>query len=139
MSKHIFVTLPVRDVEKSRAFYTALGYGIDPKFSGENGACIVIGENIFLMLSTRDFFKQLTDKTICDTSTHVQALFALSADSREQIDELLGKVLAAGGREAHDPEEYGFMYQRAFYDLDGHGFAVNYFDEAGLPGAQQEN
>ncbi|MEZ5545114.1 MAG: glyoxalase/bleomycin resistance/extradiol dioxygenase family protein [Lysobacteraceae bacterium] len=125
MSKQIYITLPVRDVEKAKTFYTALGYAIDPKFSGDNAACIVIGENICLMLSGHDFFKQLANKDVCDTSTHMQALFALVADSREQVDELLGKVLAAGGREAHEPEEYGFMYQRAFHDLDGHGFAVN--------------
>ncbi len=134
MSKHIFINLPVRDLAKAKDFYAALGYAINPKFSGDNAACIVIGEHIALMLSVHEFFQGLTGKAVCDTSTHTEAVFALSADSREQVDALLGKVLAAGGREAHEPEEYDFMYQRAFYDLDGHGFAVNYFNEAAMPG-----
>lgn len=129
MSKQIFITLPVRDVEKSKAFYAAIGYAIDPRFGSDKGAGVVINENTFLMLSNRDFFKELASRDVCDTSTHAQALFALVADSREQVDELLGKALAAGGSEAHEPEDYGFMYQRAFRDLDGHGFAVNHMRE----------
>lgn len=138
MSQQVFINLPVRDLEKAKAFYTALGYTINPKFTNESGACIVVSQHIFFMLLARDFFQGFTDKAICDTSTHVEALFALSADSREQVDALMDKALAAGARETRDREDHGFMYQRSFADLDGHVFEIFHMNEAEFPGAQQE-
>lgn len=135
MPAQIFVNLPVRDLERSKAFYTALGYTINPKFTDANAASIVVSEHIFLMLLVHDFFKGFTDRAICDTSTHIEALLALSADSREQVDALLGKALAAGGRETRDPTDYGFMYQRSFADPDGHTFEIFHMNEAEFPGA----
>lgn len=139
MSKQIFVNLPVRDLEKAKAFYTALGYTINPKFTDANAACIVVSEHIFFMLLVHDFFKGFTDKTICDTSTHIEGIFALSTDSREQVDALMDKALAAGARESRAADDYGFMYQRSFTDPDGHAFEVFYMNEAEFPGKEQEN
>lgn len=138
MSQQVFINLPVRDLDKAKAFYAALGYSINPKFTNESGACVVVSEHAFFMLLTRSFFQGFTDKAICDTSTHIEALFALSADSREQVDALMGKALAAGARETSDREDHGFMYQRSFADLDGHVFEVFHMNEAEFPGAQQE-
>ena len=139
MTRMIFVNLPVRDLEKAKAFYTALGYAINPKFTDANAASIVVSEHIFFMLLVHDFFKGFTDKAICDTATHIEALFALSVDSRGQVDALMDKALAAGARETRDPSDYGFMYQRSFADPDGHVFEIFYMNEAEFPGAGQEN
>ena len=138
MSQQIFINLPVRDLEKAKAFHAALGHTINPKFTDGKGACIVVSEHIAFMLLVRDFFQGFTDKAICDTSTHVEALFALSTGSRGQVDALMDKALAAGARETRDREDFGFMYQRSFADPDGHVFEVFYMNEAEFPGTQQE-
>lgn len=135
MSKMIFVNLPVRDVEKAKAFYVALGYDINPQFTDENAACVVASEAIHFMLLKREFFQGFTDKAICDTATHLETLLALSADSRAEVDAMLGKAIGAGGREAGSPRDYGFMYQRSFTDLDGHTFEIAYMNMAEFPGA----
>ena len=139
MGERIFINLPVRDLEKAKAFYTALGYALNPKFTDGNAACVVVSEHICLMLLVHDLFKGFTDKAICDTATHIEALFALSTGSREQADALMEKALAAGARETRDADDYGFMYQRAFADPDGHTFEIFYMNEAEFPGAGQEN
>ena len=132
MSKKIFVNLPVADLAKAKAFYTALGYSINPKFSDDNAACVVISDTIYVMLLVNPFFQGFTAKAICDTATHIETLLALSAESRAEVDAIMQKALAAGGKEPSPARDLGFMYQRGFQDLDGHLWEIAHMD--GEPG-----
>ncbi|WP_353113022.1 VOC family protein [Microbacterium sp.] len=115
----IFVNLQTTDLERSKAFYTALGCGISPEFTDENAACIVWSEDIYFMVLMRDFFATFTEKTVVDPREGAQALIALSRESREDVDDVLAKGLASGGTEPGEPQDYGFMYSRDLEDPDG--------------------
>lgn len=116
---HIFVNLPTADLERSKAFYTALGCDINPLFTDENAACIVWDENVYFMVLTREFFGTFTDKQVADPATTAQVLTALSRESRDAVDEILAAGLAAGGTEPKPAQDYGFMYSRDLEDPDG--------------------
>jgi predicted lactoylglutathione lyase len=120
MSTKIFVKLPVADLEKSKQFFAQLGYSFSPQFTDENAACMVISEEIYAMLLTHDHFRRFTPKTIVDATSSTEVLVALSCDSREGVDEIVNKAVAAGGQTFRDPQDYGFMYERSFQDPDGH-------------------
>ena len=120
MSKLIFVNLPVADLAAARAFYEAIGAVNNPQFTDETAACMVFSETIHVMLLTHDKFAQFTPKKIADAHATSEVLICISADSREAVDDITGKALAAGGREPREPQDYGFMYGRSFEDLDGH-------------------
>ena len=126
----IFVNLPVADLETAKAFYTALGYTVNPLFSDENAACIVMSENIYVMLLTTPFFQTFTDKDIINARTHVQTLNALDVGSREAVDEWAEKALAAGGTEPRPAQDMGFMYSRDVEDPDGHIWEPFWMDPA---------
>ena len=133
MSTQIFVNLPVRDLPASRAFFGALGYRANLKFTNDDAACLVISDTIYVMLLVEPFFQGFTRKTICDARTHTEVILCLSADSRSAVDELVHKALAAGGSEPMEAKDYGFMYQRSFQDLDGHLWEVVHMDEDAMP------
>lgn len=133
MSTQIFVNLPVRDLAAAKAFYLALGYDLNPKFSDDNAACIVISESIAVMLLVHPFFKGFIRKDICDTGTHTEAILCLSADSRDQVDALIARALAAGGSEPMPAQDHGFMYGRSFNDVDGHHWEVVHMDPGAMP------
>ena len=120
MATQIFVNLPIKDLERSVAFFTSLGYKFDPKFTDENATCMIVGENIFVMLLVESFFKTFTKKELCDATKNTEVLVCLSCDSRKKVDELVAKALAAGGRAPNESKDYGFMYGHGFEDLDGH-------------------
>jgi len=124
MSLQIFINLPVKDLKKSMAFFAALGYSHNPTYTGDDSACIVLSEQIYVMLLSEKFFGTFTDKAICDTRTHVEGWNVLSMDSRAKVDELTAKAVAAGGREPRAAKDYGFMYSRAIEDLDGHTWVL---------------
>lgn len=128
MTKNIFVNLCVKDLEKSKEFYTALGFTVNPQFTNESGACIVMAENIFLMILVPEFFQTFTKKEICNTGTTVECLNSFSVESREEVDTLREKALAAGGIKAGVDQDYGFMYSKGFEDLDGHSWDIVYMD-----------
>jgi hypothetical protein len=128
MVTSIFVNLSTRDLERAKAFYTGLGWTINPNFTGENAACVVIDENIFLMVLTRDFFQTFTDQPIGDPTVDVQIEIAFSRESRAEVDAILEKALAAGGTERREAQDYGFMYSRDFLDPDGHLFSALWMD-----------
>jgi predicted lactoylglutathione lyase len=132
MSTKIFVNLPVTDLATSTDFYTALGYGLDPRFSDENASCIVLSDDIYVMLLVKGFFQNFTTKQICDASTQTEAIFALSAESREAVDALVDKALASGGKPANDRTDQGGMYGWSFQDPDGHLWEVLYMDPSTL-------
>jgi len=123
------VNLPVKDLEKTKAFFENIGFEFNPQFTDKNAACLVIGENIYAMLLVEPFFKDFTKKEIPDTSYSAQVIVALSAESREQVDELVNKALQAGGKQVSDPVDHGFMYTWSFEDLDGHLWEVFYMDQ----------
>jgi uncharacterized protein len=134
MSQQIFLNLPVADLPKSMAFFEALGFASNPQFSGEGGACIVISDTIFVMLATHDKFRVFTPKAICDTSKAVEVLINLSCESRDEVDDLVARALAAGGSTYDKPEDLGFMYSHSFVDPDGHGWGL--FHMSAMPGQQ---
>ena len=119
MTTDIFVNLPTADLERSKAFYAALGCEINPNFTDENAACIVWDDNIYFMMLTRDFFATFTDKPIIDPRTSAQVSVAMSRASREAVDDICAKALAAGGAEPREAQDYGFMYSRDIDDPDG--------------------
>ncbi|WP_449280452.1 VOC family protein [Leucobacter sp.] len=130
MSTQIFVNLATDDLERSKAFYTALGCEINPLFTDENAACVVWDEQVFFMVLTREYFATFTDKAVADAKTTAQVLIALSRDSREAVDEALAAGLAAGGSEPKDPQDLGFMYSRDLEDPDGNVLEFLYMDPA---------
>ena len=127
----MFVNLPVRDLDRTVAFFTALGFSFNPKFTDENATCMLVGDDCFVMLLVEPFFRQFTDKQLCDTATSIETLVALGADSREGVDALLKAALEAGAREPRPAQDHGFMYTRSFEDPDGHTWEI--FHMAGDP------
>jgi predicted lactoylglutathione lyase len=129
MSTTIFLNLPVKDVAAAQRFYTGLGYSINPQFTGENSACMVISEQITAMLLAEPHFKEFTTNEIADPAT-TEVIIALSAESRAAVDDVADKALAAGGTEPKAPQDHGFMYVRTFADLDGHHWELIWMDTA---------
>jgi predicted lactoylglutathione lyase len=116
----IYVNLAVKDLKRSIDFFTGLGFTFNPKFTDENATCMVVGENIFVMLLVENFFKSFTTKSLVDAKKATEVLVALSCDSRAQVNELVAKAVARGARTPLQPRDYGFMFQHGFEDLDGH-------------------
>ncbi|HSI21978.1 MAG TPA: VOC family protein [Methylophilaceae bacterium] len=128
MATQIFVNLPVKDLQRSVAFFTALGYDFNLNFTDENATCMVVGENIFVMLLVESFFQTFIKKEICDARKSTEVLVCLTCDSRAQVDELVAKAVAAGGTIPREVLDYGFMYNQAFEDLDGHIWELVYME-----------
>ena len=124
MIKQISFNVPVADLPKSLAFFKALGFSHNPQFTDDTAACIVINETIFVMLMTHPKFRQFTPKAICDTTKGVEVLFCLYCESRQEVDDLVGKAVAAGGSTYDKAEDFGFMYTHSFVDPDGHGWGL---------------
>lgn len=133
MPTQIFVSLPVRNLQDSTRFYESLGYRKNSQFSDDTVSSFDISETIHLMLATHDKFRELTPKQIGDPCKVCHSLLSLSCESREEVDSIVSKAIAAGGSKAHDPEDHGFMYQYGFYDLDGHGWGVFWFASPAAP------
>jgi uncharacterized protein len=133
MSKKIFVNLPTKDLEKAKSFYTALGYSMNPDFTDEDVACVVISDEIQVMVLVEPLFSRFTRRDIADATKVTETILALSVDSREEVDDLVDKALAAGGSPVDQPETHD-MYSRTFCDPDGHMWEVVWFDPAGLQG-----
>ncbi|GAA3066687.1 VOC family protein [Streptomyces glomeratus] len=130
----IFVNLPVVDVEASRKFFTQLGYTINPQFTTDDCACVVISDTIIAMLLSKQRYADFTKKEIADATRTSEVLLCLSAESREKVDELVDRALAAGGSVGGEPQDHGFMYGRSFDDLDGHTWEVMWMDPAAVQG-----
>lgn len=132
MATKIFVNLPVRDLNKTIEFFTKLGFTFNPQFTDENATCMIVGEDIFVMLLVEKFFKTFTKKEICDTAKNTEVIVALSAESREKVDQMTTKAIEAGGRETRERQDHGWMYGRAFQDIDGHLWEIIYMDESAI-------
>lgn len=124
MSKQIFINLPVANLARSIAFFEALGFPRNPEFMGEDAGCITISDAISVMLCEHAKFREFTPKAVCDTSVAVEVLLNLHCESREEVDSLVAKALAAGGSSYDQAEDFGFMYTHSFVDPDGHGWGL---------------
>ena len=133
MATKIFVNLPVKDLPKSKEFFGKLGFSFNPQLTDDKAACLVIGDNIFAMLLTEPFFKTFTKKDIADASTSTEAIIALDAQSKQQVDEMVKKAIDAGGSIYRDAEDHGWMYGKSFADLDGHQWEILYMDDTAIP------
>ena len=131
-SRMLFVNLPVKDLDRSVEFFTSLGFSFDPRFTDETATQMIVSKNAFVMLLVEDRFKDFTKKALADATKQTEVIMALSADSREGVDELADQALAAGGSPANEPLEMGFMYGRSFNDPDGHLWEVVWMDPAAL-------
>ena len=129
-SRHLFVNLPVDDLDRSTAFFTALGFSFDPRFTDETATSMIVGDGAYVMLLTKAKFAEFTKKPIVDAAQQIEVIVAFSAASREGVDELADAALASGGSDASEPLDYGFMYSRSFQDPDGHIWEVLWMDEA---------
>jgi uncharacterized protein len=130
MATKIFVNLPVRDLNKSVAFFAKLGFSFNAQFTDESATCMIVGEDIFIMLLVEKFFKTFTHKGLCDATSCTEVIVSLSSDSRESVDEMIRKAVAAGATTPSESKEYGFMYQHGFQDLDGHLWEIFFMESS---------
>jgi predicted lactoylglutathione lyase len=132
MARKIFVNLPVADLERSMEFFRALGFSFNPQFTDETAACMVVTDDIFVMLLTKPKFKEFTPKEISDATKSTEVLVCLSCESRAEVSDLVAKALAAGGSAYQEPRDYGFMLQHGFQDPDGHIWELVHMDPAAI-------
>ncbi len=126
----IFINLPVKDLKRSVAFFTRLGYSFNPQFTDQNATCMILGENLFVMLLVEKFFSGFTNKAITDTGKSTEVLTCVSCASREEVDQLVAKARAAGAGVPRNAQDHGFMYSHGYEDLDGHTWELVYMSGA---------
>jgi uncharacterized protein len=127
-ARTMFVNLPVRDLKRSMEFFSAVGFAFNSQFTDDKAACMIVSQEAYVMLLREPFFRTFTRRELCDTTRHTEGLFALSCESRAEVDDMMNKAIAAGGSHAMDPQDHGFMYGWSFYDLDGHHWEVLWMD-----------
>ena len=133
MNKQIFVNLPVKDLQKTKAFFSALGFDYDARFTNEQAACMVISDSIYVMLLNEAFFQTFTKKPVADAKQATEVLLCLSCESRAEVDAIVAKAIAAGGAAPNPVQDHGFMYGHGFEDIDGHQWEVMYMDLDAAP------
>lgn len=133
MPTQVFINLPVKNLEKSKAFFAHLGYSFNPQFTNEQAACMVISDTIYTMLLSEPFFQGFTKKTITDGHSSKEVIICLSCDSRAAVDEMVKKAWEAGGTAAMPAQDHGFMYYHSFEDLDGHHWEVMFMEPDSTP------
>jgi len=133
--RKLFVNLSVRDLKRSVDFFTELGFTFNPNFTDETATCMIVSEEACVMLLVANRFADFPTKQICDTSTHTEALLSISCESRAEVDTLVQRAIAAGGKHAMEPQDHGFMYGWSFYDPDGHHWEVFWMDPGANPSA----
>lgn len=132
-AQDIFINLPIRDLDRSIAFYRALGFAFDPQFTDQNAASMIVGDGMYAMLLTQPFFERFLTKPLADPATSTGVLVAISLDSRAAVDAMLAQALAAGGSEPRPPQDHGWMYARAFEDPDGNVWEPVYMNRSAMP------
>ena len=133
MSRQIYVNLPIKNMERTKAFFGALGFSFNPQFTNEQGACMVVADDIYVMLLVESFFQTFTKKPVADATKSTEVMICLSCESRAEVDELVRKAIAAGGTAPNPVQDHGFMYGHGFTDLDGHVWEVMYMDPNATP------
>lgn len=136
MAKQVFINLPVKDLQQSLDFYTAIGFTNNPQFSDDSAKCMVWSESIFVMIMTHEKFKTFATKPLADTKSNLAGLFSLSLDSIDEVNNLVTNGIKAGGTEPNEMRDYGFMQQRTIEDPDGHTWEVFYMDVTKFPAQQ---
>jgi uncharacterized protein len=139
MATKIFVNLPVKNLNRSVEFFTKLGFSFDKQYTDETATCMVVSEDIFVMLLTEEKFQTFTPKEICDAKKYTEVLVALSLESRAKVDQMVAKALAGGGSTYNKPQDHGFMYAHGFQDLDGHIWELVYMESTEVKEPQKGN
>lgn len=129
-AKEIYVNLPVKDLQKSIGFFDALGFGFNEEMTDENATCMIVGENIYVMLLVEEFFQKFTQKQLTDARAATEVIVAISADSKAEVDEMVHKAIEAGGTASNDKMDNEYMYGWSFQDMDGHLWEVMYMPES---------
>ncbi|HET6701574.1 MAG TPA: VOC family protein [Gemmatimonadaceae bacterium] len=132
--RKLFVNIPVRDLQRSIDFFETLGFTFNTQFTDATATCMLVGEDAYFMLLTAEKFKEFSKRPVGDAQRETNALFAISVNSRDEVDTLVEKALATGGARAADPQDHGFMYVRSFYDLDGQHWEVFWMDPSAIQG-----
>ena len=132
MTRQIFVNLPVKNLNKSVEFFTKLDFTFNPQFTNEDATCMIVDENIFVMLLVEKYFQTFTPKGICDASKSTEVLVSLSCESRAKVDAMVAKAISAGVSSYKEPIDMGSMYQHGFQDLDGHLWEIFFMDESAI-------
>jgi len=132
MATKIFVNLPVKNLNRSIEFFTKLGYRFNQQFTDETATCMIVTDDIFVMLLTEAKFKTFTPNEICDAKKYTEVLVCLSLDSRAKVDEMVRKAVAIGGTTYNEPQDHGFMYGHGFQDLDGHIWELIYMEPSAV-------
>jgi predicted lactoylglutathione lyase len=133
MARQVFINLAVRDLAATKTFWSQLGFEFNPKFTDDKAACMILSDSAFVMLLAEPFFQSFTKRELCDTTRATEAMLALSCPSRDAVDAIVARAIAAGGSHAMPPQDHGFMYGWSFYDRDGHHWEVMWMDPSGLP------
>jgi predicted lactoylglutathione lyase len=133
MKRQIYVNLPIKNMERSQAFFASLGFSFNPQFTNEQGACMVVADDIYVMLLVEPFFQTFTAKPVADATKSTEVLVCLSCENRAEVDVLVAKARAAGGTVPRAPQDHGFMYGHGFDDLDGHTWELVYMDPSAAP------
>jgi predicted lactoylglutathione lyase len=133
MATKIFINLPVKDLERSKAFFNGLGYSFNPQFTDDKAACMVISEHIYVMMLVESYFKTFTKKEVSDAHQATEVLLALDAASREEVQQTITKANELGGSIYAEPQDHGWMYQHSFADPDGHQWEIVYMDATNMP------
>jgi uncharacterized protein len=133
MGRKIFVNLPTQNLDQAIEFFTQLGFAFNPQFTDETATCMIVSDDIYVMLLTNDKFKTFTPNPICDATKSTEVLVCLSCDSREEVDSLVSKAISGGGSTYNEPQDHGFMYAHGFQDLDGHIWELMYMEPGAIP------
>ncbi|MBF4494747.1 glyoxalase/bleomycin resistance/extradiol dioxygenase family protein [Flavobacterium sp. JLP] len=133
METKIFLNLPVKDLNRSISFFTQLGFSFNPQFTNDKGTCLVIGKNINAMLLTEEFYKTFTHKEICNTATTNEVIISVQIESRDKVNQIIEDAVKNGATEYLEAKDYGWMYYRSFFDLDGHHWEFSFINEDQIP------
>ncbi len=133
MARQLFVNLPVRNLDKTVEFFTALGFSFNPAFTDENATCMIVNDDAYVMLLVESYFKTFTSKSVAVAADPAEVIMSFSLESREAVDEVIRTALTSGGTASEEAQDYGFMYTHSFQDPDGHLWEVFWMDPAGPP------
>ncbi|BEV03528.1 MULTISPECIES: VOC family protein [Chryseobacterium] len=128
----IYVNLPVKDVQKTKEFWTNLGFATNEEMSNDKSVCVVMNENIYVMFLTEESFQTFSERPLPNGDT-TQVLVAISLDTREEVDQVVNAAVANGATQHEEPQDYGWMYHNSFWDINGHGWNVMFADPSQMP------
>ncbi|GEN77863.1 VOC family protein [Chryseobacterium hagamense] len=131
-ANQIYVSLPVKDIEQTKTFWTNIGFSVNEKITDEKAVCIVMSDNIFVMFITEDYFQTFSERPVPNGDT-TQVLVSLAMNSREEVDRIVDAAVENGAYQHEEPQDYGWMYQNSFWDINGHGWNITFADPSQMP------